>query len=134
MADIVMHLCAWQGELVTHCFKNKYTLQVGWADLETKPSCELHLFHCPSLQASTYQMAVLLQYNAELVLTLEHLQESTQLKPELLQQVLAVLIKAKLLVSRLIILSCVKQGLHVCIHVCMLCVLYVSLTSLVRKD
>ena len=44
-------------------------------------------------------MAVLLQYNSDPVLTLEHLQESTQLKPELLQQVLAVLIKAKLLVS-----------------------------------
>ncbi|GIY55130.1 cullin-1 [Caerostris darwini] len=46
-----------KGELVTNCFKNRY-----------------------SLQASTFQMAVLLQYNTGDYFTMQQLQESTQIK------------------------------------------------------
>ncbi|KAI0240880.1 Cullin-1 [Lamellibrachia satsuma] len=46
-----------KGELVTNCFKNRYTLQ-----------------------ASTFQMAVLLQYNHSPVFTVQQLEESTQIK------------------------------------------------------
>lgn len=46
-----------KGELVTNCFKNRYTLQ-----------------------ASTFQMAVLLQYNTCDTFTLQQLHESTQIK------------------------------------------------------
>lgn len=46
-----------KGELVTNCFKNRYTLQ-----------------------ASTFQMAVLLQYNTADSFSVQQLQESTQIK------------------------------------------------------
>lgn len=65
-----------KGELVANCFKNRYTLQ-----------------------ASTFQMAVLLQYNSGLSWTLTQLQELTQLKAEFTLQVVQILLKAKLLLS-----------------------------------
>jgi len=64
-----------KGELATNYLKNRYTFQ-----------------------ASTFQMAVLLQYNDAEELTMGQLQENTQIKKEVFQQVLDVLLRAKLLV------------------------------------
>ena len=65
-----------KGELVTNCFRNRYTLQ-----------------------ASTFQMAVLLQYNVSESWTIAQLIENTQIKPDIMFQVLQILLKTKLLTS-----------------------------------
>ncbi|KXJ28342.1 cullin-1 isoform X2 [Exaiptasia diaphana] len=63
-----------KGELVTNCFKNRYTLQ-----------------------ASTFQMGVLLMFNTADSYTVEQIQEQTQLKKENLMPILGILLKSKLL-------------------------------------
>ncbi|KAJ6559972.1 Cullin [Mycena capillaripes] len=51
------------------------------------------------LMTSAYQAAVLLQYNRNDTLSLTELQEATKISPEILGQVLALLVKAKVLVN-----------------------------------
>lgn len=63
-----------RGEIVTNCFGSRYILQ-----------------------ANTFQMAVLLQYNTETKCTFQQLIESTDLSPENLQQILGILLKAKIM-------------------------------------
>lgn len=51
------------------------------------------------LMTSSYQMAVLLQYNRSDTLSLEELFNATSITKELLTQVLALLVKAKILIN-----------------------------------
>lgn len=66
-----------RGELLTYCFKQRFTLQ-----------------------ASTFQMAVLLQYNEKTAMTVQQLAENTGQKEEDMKQVLQILLKFKLLICR----------------------------------
>uniref|UniRef100_A0A182IJJ7 Cullin-1 n=1 Tax=Anopheles atroparvus TaxID=41427 RepID=A0A182IJJ7_ANOAO len=63
-----------RGELITNCFRMRYTLQ-----------------------ASTFQMAVLLQFNEETAWSIKQLGENTGINNENLIQVLQILLKTKLL-------------------------------------
>ncbi|XP_065883604.1 cullin-1-like [Dysidea avara] len=64
-----------KGEIVTHCFKNRYTIQ-----------------------ASMFQIAILLQFNESMSRSITELVDATTLPKEMLQQVVQILVKNRLLV------------------------------------
>ncbi|CAF4761305.1 unnamed protein product, partial [Rotaria sp. Silwood2] len=53
-----------------------------------------------TLQVSTYQMIVLLLFNGNIKLTVEGIRDKTQIRPELLVQVLYSLLESKILLSK----------------------------------
>lgn len=65
-----------KGEVVTNCFRNRYTLQ-----------------------ASTFQIAVLLQFNTAISWNIAQLQSTTGIPQDILLQVVGILLKVRLLVS-----------------------------------
>ena len=70
-------------EIVSNCFKSRYTFQVIQLLLIIEDSSK----HDYLEQASTFQMAILLQYNCETSHTVQHLAEVTKLKMDILLQV-----------------------------------------------
>lgn len=58
---------------------------------------EISFFYCRyTLQASTFQMAVLLQYNGSTMWTIQQLHDATQIKMDFLLQVTSIVIKYKI--------------------------------------
>lgn len=67
-----------KGELVANCFKNRYVPPLPRPPSRVRhdaPSCPRY-----TLQASTFQMAILLQYNTEDSYSVQQLSDSTQIK------------------------------------------------------
>lgn len=83
-----------KGELVTNCFKNRYAApcrrwssqqqlhpHAVWSQIRrTVVTTHLAVVSRYTLQASTFQMAILLQYNTEDSYTVQQLTDSTQIK------------------------------------------------------